>query len=68
MSFKLSYLKSNLALTLGYLNPAFNSSAQDVKAEFYLLQLIEDQLQVSIRHLGTRRELEPKGVPQLFLG
>ena len=27
MPFKLSYLNSNLALTLGYLNPAFNNSA-----------------------------------------
>ena len=27
MSFKLSYLNSNLALTLGYLNPALNNSA-----------------------------------------
>ena len=28
MPFKLSYLNSNLALTLGYLNPALNNSAQ----------------------------------------
>ena len=28
MIFKLSYLNSNLALTLGYLNPALNNSAQ----------------------------------------
>ena len=27
MLFKLSYLNSNLALTLGYLNPALNNSA-----------------------------------------
>ena len=27
MIFKLSYLNSNLALTLGYLNPALNNSA-----------------------------------------
>ena len=27
MSFKLSNLNSNLALTLGYLNPALNNSA-----------------------------------------
>ena len=27
MPFKLSYLNSNLALTLGYLNPALNNSA-----------------------------------------
>ena len=29
MLFKLSNLNSNLALTLGYLNPALNNSAQD---------------------------------------
>ena len=28
MIFKLSYLNSNLALTLGYLNQALNNSAQ----------------------------------------
>ena len=27
MPFKLSYLNSNLALTLGYLNPSLNNSA-----------------------------------------
>ena len=31
MHFKLSNLTSNLALTLGYLNPALNNSAQDSK-------------------------------------
>ena len=31
MLFKLSNLNSNLALTLGYLNPALNNSAQVVK-------------------------------------
>ena len=30
MIFKLSYLNSNLALTLGYLNPALNNSAQNI--------------------------------------
>ena len=43
------------------------TKVQGVRAE-YLLQLIKDQRQVNIRHLGTRRELEPKCVPQLFLG
>ena len=32
MLFKLSNLNSNLALTLGYLNPALNNSAQGVGA------------------------------------
>ena len=31
MHFKLSNLTSNLALTLGYLNPALKNSAQDSK-------------------------------------
>ena len=31
MLFKLSNLNSNLALTLGYLNPALNNSAPGVK-------------------------------------
>ena len=30
MIFKLSYLNSNLALTLGYLNPALNNSALEL--------------------------------------
>ena len=33
MPFKLSNLNSNLALTLGYLNPALNNSAQVSKLE-----------------------------------
>ena len=33
MLFKLSNLNSNLALTLGYLNPALNNSAQVSKLE-----------------------------------
>ena len=35
MLFKLSNLNLNLALTLGYLNPALNNSAQD----FFLGQI-----------------------------
>ena len=31
MLFKLSNLDSNLTLTLGYLNPALNNSAQEIK-------------------------------------
>jgi len=34
MLFKLSNLNSNLALTLGYLNPALNNSAQAVPGTF----------------------------------
>ena len=32
MLFKLSYLNSNFALTLGYLNPALNNSAKISKS------------------------------------
>ena len=41
MLFKLSNLNSNLALTLGYLNPALNNSAQVIVDEygFHLLLL-----------------------------
>ena len=31
MLFKLSFMNSNLALTLGYLNPALNNSAQETR-------------------------------------
>ena len=43
------------------------TTVQDMTAEFYPLQLIKDQRQVSIHLLQTSRELEPKCVPQLFL-
>ena len=36
MLFKLSNLNSNLALTLGYLNPALNNSAQILKQSQFL--------------------------------
>ena len=36
MLFKLSNLNSNLALTLGYLNPALNNSALNCKQKHYL--------------------------------
>ena len=39
MLFKLSNLNSNLALTLGYLNPALNNSALDNRPS--LLFLVE---------------------------
>ena len=35
MLFKLSNLNSNLALTLGYLNPDLNNSALNFKRVFY---------------------------------
>ena len=35
MLFKLSNLNSNLALTLGYLNPALNNSAQEIIFLFF---------------------------------
>ena len=39
MIFKLSYLNSNLALTLGYLNPALNNSALWYKAKSISIKL-----------------------------
>ena len=41
MLFKLSNLNSSLALTLGYLNPALNNSAQKLKikqSKYYINQ------------------------------
>ena len=38
MLFKLSNLNSNLALTLGYLNPALNNSAQLFEGRLALTQ------------------------------
>ena len=46
MLFKLSNLNSNLALTLGYLNPALNNPAQNINsalASTFLLYLISLQ-------------------------
>ena len=34
MIFKLSYLNLNLALTLGYLDPALNNSALEISATY----------------------------------
>ena len=42
MLFKLSNLNSNLALTLGYLNPALNSLAQGVNSGFQAMVMIEE--------------------------
>ena len=42
MLFKLSNLNSNLALTLGYLNPALNSLAQGVNSGFQAMGMIEE--------------------------
>ena len=39
MLFKLSNLNSNLALTLGYLNPALNNSAQLFKGQLALTRV-----------------------------
>ena len=42
MLFKLSNLNSNLALTLGYLNPALNCLAQGVNSGFQAMGMIEE--------------------------
>ena len=46
MPFKLSYLNPNLALTLGYLNPALNNSAQTI------FVLINDKAAETVSYLS----------------
>ena len=43
MLFKLSNLNSNLALTLGYVNPALNNSAQEVNFRSCIIMKIHDE-------------------------
>ena len=56
MLFKLPNLNSNLALTLGYLNPALNNSALNLKSEAPssspTLKLVKSQL---VRFLTVAR-------------
>ena len=55
MLFKLSNLNSNLALTLGYLNPALNNSAQGpllFKGQLAITQVSSSALQENL--LGYR--------------
>ena len=40
MLFTLSNLNSNLALTLGYFNPALNNSAQGREKDSYLSEIV----------------------------
>ena len=42
MLFKLSNLNSNLSLTLGYLNPALNNSAQESSTVCFLRFFCDD--------------------------
>ena len=46
MLFKLSNLNSNLALILGYLNPALNNSAQVVKRHLPSVRAYADDTQL----------------------
>ena len=69
MIFKLSYLNSNLALTLGYLNPALNNSAQvgrggkRYSTKFYIVTLRpEVQLRTLLYTIFSR-----KGTPFVYL-
>ena len=58
MLFKLSNLNSNLALTLGYLNPALNNSALNLKSEAPssspTLKLVKSQLVRFLTVAGLR--------------
>ena len=65
MLFKLSNLNSNLALTLGYLNPAFNNSALDLKSEAPRSSPIPNFVKRQLVRLLTVRKL--RVVPQIFL-
>ena len=42
MPFKLSNLNSNLALSLGYLNPALNNSAQTKSSLLWVFRLLHE--------------------------
>ena len=53
MHFKLSNLNSNLALTLGYLNPALNNSAQDY---IHLDDHIQPTNETSLYAVGSKQQ------------
>ena len=55
MLFKLSNLNSNLAVTLGYLNPALNNSAQMCR-DFFLKGLVKSIKGAGGGRLGRSRE------------
>ena len=51
MLFKLPNLNSNLALTMGYLNPALNNSAQDSTANSLLISIFHKLLYSGIPYI-----------------
>ena len=54
---KLSYLNSNIALTLGYLNPALNNSAQ--VANFNPLKLCLGQsMSILVNYIALEKNLK----------
>ena len=60
---KLSYLNSNIALTLGYLNPALNNSALVLKYYFWVLfflvfcELLSSYIRLSIVNYNKSIEI-----------
>ena len=54
MLFKLSNLNSNLALTLGYLNPALNNSAQAFTQNSKDLNMLHNCTKFAISSLITK--------------
>ena len=74
MLFKLSKLNSNLALTLGYLNPALNNSAQEgilyahasirsAEVKIGLFASDTSPKQIDREELGKRRTGTRQGTP-----
>ena len=61
MPFKVSNLNSNLALTLGYLNPALNNSAQSkIFAAFVLNSSAKQRLRIWKMNLKGSRIITTK--------
>ena len=70
MIFKLSYVNSNLALTLGYLNPALNNSAlvstqggfvsprelTDYHNKSFICMTIDDYIQLQYRNNNNKKQ------------
>ena len=52
MLFKLSNLNSNLALTLGYLNPDLNNSALNFN-EYFTVRVLKPACTAHVSHLLT---------------
>ena len=60
--FKLSYLNSNFALTLGYLNPSLNNPAQDSGFRFHKKKLPRI-LETGLPYIGRVRRVDSQADP-----